>query len=599
MIRFQCPNCNTVLQIGKEYAGQPVLCSSCNTQLIVPQMPVPEPTLDKADRGVIICICGQCKSTFKVPAASAGRQVPCPKCGRAAQVPEQEQVITGSNTLKFSCPACKQSYCVLAKYAGKKFKCLVCKHPCIIPQPASPPQDLIMLEEDQDKSPPPPPEPQAQAGVELSFKLLAEEEPQPSPYRLEPKQNAPPEPPEAPAPRPAARPSKTREKSSGSPLKLVAGIIAGIIGFVAGFAIVYMLVKSNRPDVQPEQVQTTEQSPAEEQTPPAEQAPFVKPTPDAEQPPIAATTETHAPVPQNPNAIDFARSLVTRINRKTEDLSELIYEFPDDVSVTDPMIQSVIAALDIGPLKSIDSTVEAARTDLGASYYIVKTAVASNSEQKRDVRIGFFEIIETDETQLTVEQVRWIYGISVLDETGKILASVGRTNPDQLAAQMDALVDEYGIGLSEEEMSEEAEELAGIAKILGAVFCPLMIVLLIVSLITVIAQISIVINAGEPAWALFVPVYRQVILCRVAQKPEWMGWLCGIAEGILYFPEFLSFVHPAAFTIAPIVYIIFNFIFSLGIAKAHDRGVGFGMGLFFLPIIFYPILAFSGKAYTD
>ena len=98
MIHFKCPNCNTVLQVSAEYAGQPVLCSACNTELIVPQMPVPEPSLNKADTNSIICICGQCKSTYKAPAASAGRQVPCPKCGHAALIPDTDNVVTDSQT---------------------------------------------------------------------------------------------------------------------------------------------------------------------------------------------------------------------------------------------------------------------------------------------------------------------------------------------------------------------------------------------------------------------------------------------------------------------------------------------------------------------
>ena len=139
MIRFKCPNCETILQIGREYAGQSVLCSTCNTQLIAPEMSAPEPSPDKACRDMILCVCGQCKSIFKIPVASSGRQVPCPKCGHAAHIPDQEQAVSEDDTLRFACPDCEQSYCVLAKYAGKKFKCLVCKQPCN-PQPILPSQ---------------------------------------------------------------------------------------------------------------------------------------------------------------------------------------------------------------------------------------------------------------------------------------------------------------------------------------------------------------------------------------------------------------------------------------------------------------------------
>jgi hypothetical protein len=581
MIRFQCPNCNTVLQIGSEYAGQPVLCSSCNTQLIVPQMPVREPTLDKADRSVIICICGQCKSTFKLPAASAGRQVPCPKCGHSAQIPEEEKVITGSNTLKFACPACWQYYCVMAKYAGKKFKCLICKQPCMIPRPASPPQDLVLLEEDKSPSPPPVP----QAGQELSFKLLAEEEPQPSPYQLELEQNAPPQPPPIPRespPPPAARTPKSGDKAPGSHLKLVAGILAGIIGFVAGFAVVYMLVKPKSPGVQPEQVQTTEQAEAEEQ------APFVKQTPTQVQSRPAEKPALRAPAEQNPEAIEFARSLVTRINQKSEDLNELIYQFPDEVNVTEEMIQSVIAALDIGALQSIDSTVEAARKDFVASFYIVKSDIASEDVQKREVRIGFFEIIETDEEKRKAETVHWIYGITVLDETGKILASVGRTNPDQLAAQMDAKVDEYAVGFSEEEeeATEQAEEISTELESAIETFAyPILIAFFIIALIMVVSMWTVYVKAGEPGWAVLIPVYNLVVLARIGGRPEWMGLAC--------------FLSPLIPFIGGLINLYLMVYITIGVAETFGKGILFALGLFFLPFIFYPILALTGDTFTD
>lgn len=575
MIRFQCPNCKTVLQIGKEYAGQPVLCSSCNTQLIVPQMPVPEPTLDKADRNVIICICGQCKSTFKVPAASAGRQVPCPKCGHAAQIPEEEKVITDSNTLKFACPACWQYYCVMAKYAGKKFKCLVCKQPCVIPQPASPAQDLVLLEE-EDNSPSPPPQPQAQAGQELSFKLMAEEEPEPSPYQLELEQripHGPPPPPEAPASKPAARPPRTREKSSGFSFKLTAGILAGILGFIAGFAVVYMLVKASKSD----QEIAPPPSPVRQTTPDT--------PPEQIAPPPSKRTTAHAPVVQNPQAIDYAQSLVTRINRKSSDLSELIYEFPDDVSVTNEMIQSVFEALDIGSLKNIRSVVEVSRIDFGASYYIVRTTITSNSDQERQVQIGFFEIIETNEAQLTVEQVRWIFGLAVFDETGKILASVGRTNPDQLAAQMDTVVNEYGLGLSEEETGELEEISPELESAIETLACPIFIGLFIFAIIMIISMWTVYVKAGEPGWAVLIPVYNLVVLARIGGKPEWMGLVCFLSPLIPFIGSFINLYL--------MVYI------TIGVAETFGKGILFALGLFFLPFIFYPILAITGDTFTD
>lgn len=221
MIRFKCPNCETILQIGREYAGQSVLCSTCNTQLIAPEMSAPEPSPDKACRDMILCVCGQCKSIFKVPVASSGRQVSCPKCGHAAHIPDQEQAVSEADTLRFACPDCEQSYCVLAKYAGKKFKCLVCKQPCAIPQPILPSQNRnqIVLDEEKSSSPPI---------------------------------------------RPAQKTFQPPKKSRTFSFKIITAVLAAVIGFAAGFIVVYMLLNPHKRSFRTPPIQTAQPSQVEE-----------------------------------------------------------------------------------------------------------------------------------------------------------------------------------------------------------------------------------------------------------------------------------------------------------------------------------------------
>jgi len=47
----------------------------------------------------------------------------------------------------------------------------------------------------------------------------------------------------------------------------------------------------------------------------------------------------------------------------------------------------------------------------------------------------------------------------------------------------------------------------------------------------------------------------------------------------------------------PIVNIIIGLLIALGVAQNFGKGAGFGIGIFFLPFIFYPILAFSDASY--
>ena len=95
------------------------------------------------------------------------------------------------------------------------------------------------------------------------------------------------------------------------------------------------------------------------------------------------------------------------------------------------------------------------------------------------------------------------------------------------------------------------------------------IVLIVASLWKVFAK------AGQPGWACLIPIYNVYVLCKVAGKPGWWVLLMLI----------------------PIVNFIIFLLVSLGVAEQFGKGAGFGIGLFFLGFIFYPILAFGDSAY--
>ena len=58
----------------------------------------------------------------------------------------------------------------------------------------------------------------------------------------------------------------------------------------------------------------------------------------------------------------------------------------------------------------------------------VKTTAVSDTGLKRQIRIGFFEIKETDPKTKKTVVVCWIFGIGISDENGTELASAGQTN---------------------------------------------------------------------------------------------------------------------------------------------------------------------------
>jgi hypothetical protein len=82
-------------------------------------------------------------------------------------------------------------------------------------------------------------------------------------------------------------------------------------------------------------------------------------------------------------------------------------------------------------------------------------------------------------------------------------------------------------------------------------------------------------KAGQPGWAAIIPVYNVYVMCRIAGKPGW--WVI--------------------LMIVPLVNIIIIAIVSIDIARAFGKGTGFGIGLWLLSFIFFPILGFGSAQY--
>ena len=78
-------------------------------------------------------------------------------------------------------------------------------------------------------------------------------------------------------------------------------------------------------------------------------------------------------------------------------------------------------------------------------------------------------------------------------------------------------------------------------------------------------------KAGQPGWASIVPIFNLYILCKVARMSGW--WVVAL---IIPLVNFLALI--------PI---------SINVAKRFGKGAGFGIGLWLLPFIFYPILGFG------
>jgi hypothetical protein len=106
------------------------------------------------------------------------------------------------------------------------------------------------------------------------------------------------------------------------------------------------------------------------------------------------------------------------------------------------------------------------------------------------------------------------------------------------------------------------------------------IITMVVQLAILVATLGgfykIFVKAGQPGWAIIVPIYGQMTLAKVAGKPAWQGILL----------------------LVPGVGAIMAFIILIGIAKKFGKGAGFGIGMWFLPMIFCPMLGFGDAQYN-
>jgi hypothetical protein len=95
------------------------------------------------------------------------------------------------------------------------------------------------------------------------------------------------------------------------------------------------------------------------------------------------------------------------------------------------------------------------------------------------------------------------------------------------------------------------------------------------TILMIVACWKIYTKAGQPGWAAIIPIYNLYIWCKIVGRPAW--WI------ILMFIPFVNF--------------IIGIILCIDLAKSFGKGVGFGIGLLLLGIIFFPILGFGSAQY--
>jgi hypothetical protein len=90
-----------------------------------------------------------------------------------------------------------------------------------------------------------------------------------------------------------------------------------------------------------------------------------------------------------------------------------------------------------------------------------------------------------------------------------------------------------------------------------------------------VAMWKVFTKAGQPGWALLIPIYNGYVLLKIVGRPGW--WL------LLF--------------LIPLVNFIIAIVVNFDLARSFGKGAGFALGLTFLSPIFYIILGLGAAEY--
>ena len=135
--------------------------------------------------------------------------------------------------------------------------------------------------------------------------------------------------------------------------------------------------------------------------------------------------------------------------------------------------------------------------------------------------------------------------------------------------------------------------------LLGGIY---LIVAVIWWLLQVIANWRIFTKAGEAGWKSIIPVYGDYVSYRIAWQPAyfWLVFILGIISSVasgMADPNGTNVTILLIVSLIRIVLAIISILYSVKLARAFGKGIGFAIGLIFLQPIFMLILGFGDCDY--
>ena len=146
-------------------------------------------------------------------------------------------------------------------------------------------------------------------------------------------------------------------------------------------------------------------------------------------------------------------------------------------------------------------------------------------------------------------------------------------------------------------MGAEMFEQSYMAMMMGTIVVSA-IILIVMAIITIIPLWRMFKKAGEAGWKTLIPVYNGYILFKIAGIKN-MFWAFLVSSIVYSIGNAIS----GGFGIVLMIIAFIALLFVVSklaskLSQAFGKSSGFATGLFFLPIIFYYILAFGSSEYV-
>ena len=121
--------------------------------------------------------------------------------------------------------------------------------------------------------------------------------------------------------------------------------------------------------------------------------------------------------------------------------------------------------------------------------------------------------------------------------------------------------------------AQRAAEAAGAAA--GIISTFILLIELAIAVLVIASLWKIFVKAGKPGWAAIIPIYNVIVLLEICGRPIWWVLLLLI----------------------PCVNIVVAVFVMIDLAKSFGKDALFGIGLWLLGFIFFPILGFGSAQY--